>query len=63
MTATSIPVAIATKVPSISLEKGFLSTPAIYEEIYAYAAAMGWMEKTFHFVVTNWLATRESVSA
>lgn len=60
MTATSIPVATASKTRTVSVEKGFIATPAIYDEIYAYAAAMGWMDKTFHFVAINWLASRNS---
>lgn len=40
------------------LPRAFVGTQAAYEQICAYGAAMGWSDKPFDFVVSQWLASR-----
>lgn len=36
-------------------DKGFVAKPETYDQIYAFAGAMGWMEEPFHWVASQWL--------
>ena len=55
MPASSVSVAFEVYSSGVCADKGFLSKPEIYDQIYAYAREMEWMEKPFHFVVSQWL--------
>ena len=62
-TASSIRVASEVNSSSVCVDKGFLAKPETYEQIYAYAGEMEWMEKPFHFVVSQWLDRRKAFAA
>ena len=55
MSASSIRVASEVNGPGICADRGFLAKPETYDQIYAYAREMEWMEKPFHFVLSRWL--------
>ena len=44
----------------VSADRGFCAKPETYDQIYAYAREMDWMEKPFHFVVSRWLDRRNA---
>ena len=62
MSASSIRVAPEVNGASHCADKGFLAKPETYDQIYAYARDMEWMEKPFHFVVSRWLDRRSPCS-
>ena len=45
---------------STAADKGFVAKPETYDQIYAFAGEMGWMEKPFHWVVNQWMSLPES---
>jgi len=44
----------------VCADRGFLAKPETYDQIYAYASEMEWMEEPFHFVVSRWLDRRNA---
>lgn len=62
MPASSIRVASKVNSSGVCADRGFFAKPETYDQIYAYAWEMDWMEKPFHFVVSRWL-DRHNASA
>ncbi|MFZ4479925.1 MAG: hypothetical protein ACOYNZ_08565 [Rhodoferax sp.] len=60
MHASSIRVATEVNGSGLCADRGFLAKPETYDQIYAYAWEMDWMEKPFHFVVSHWLDHRDA---
>jgi hypothetical protein len=59
MPEIATPIAPAAAHVPQPVRKGIaLGTADLYEQLYAYGQAMGWMEKPFEFVLKNWLASR-----
>jgi len=58
----NISIAATARVASTSTaaDKGFVAKPETYDQIYAFAGAMGWMEKPFHWVVNQWMSLPDS---
>lgn len=44
-------------------DKGFVAKPETYDQIYAFAGAMGWMEEPFHWVASQWVSLLDSGAA
>jgi len=47
-------------VAAAAADKGFVAKPETYDQIYAFAGVMGWMEKPFHWVVSQWISLPNS---
>ncbi len=60
MPASSIRVASKVNSSGVCADRGFFAKPETYDQIYAYAWEMDWMEKPFHFVVSRWLDQRNA---
>jgi hypothetical protein len=63
MHAKSMSVVSELKSPGVCADQGFFAKPETYDQIYAYAREMDWMEKPFHFVVSRWLDRRRACAS
>ena len=48
------------RAPVAAADKGFVAKPETYDQIYAFAGVMGWTEKPFHWVVSQWISLPKS---
>ena len=56
MPNVSIVFTARSPIAAAAADKGFVAKPETYDQIYAFAGVMGWMEKPFHWVVSQWIS-------
>lgn len=53
----SFTIPVVPAIPNQS-KGGFIGTPDEYASLWAFAEALGWMDRPFDFVLNSWLASR-----